>query len=238
MAKKSVEDICNYIFKNEKFCIIYSGSKKRQKLQDFICCNDICTNPYESLFCTDLLYDPTIRKITLELACAIDENSELKVKKLKEKYGELKEFAISKKILDEKCKEVWNVYVPIDNVPKSAMKVLGITNCPDLDFLLKDCIKIYEKENSEATKYAIAAILKNKNIPYSINDIHRYLESMHKKYGIKYNFLTVSYLISQHSYNYSKLKSVGVKFDTIKKAFMTLDLNAKIKFLFMCLLSF
>lgn len=232
MVKKTVEDICNYIIQNENAGIFNTEKVSVCRLQDIINFNVICSNPYESMFYTDKLYDPLVRKITLELACAIDDNSALKVKKLKEKYGELKEFVISKKILNEKCKEVWNVYTPLKNIPKDAMKMLGITNCPDLDFLLNDCIRTYEKDNSYTTKYAINAILKNKNIPYDMNDIHNYLQLMYKKYGVSYNFITVSYLISKHSYDYYKLKSIGVNFDTVKKAFKILNLKDKLKFIF------
>ena len=111
------------------------------------------------------------------------------------------------------------------------MKVLGITNCPDLDSLLADCINYYEKDGKSVTSCAIASILKNNNMSYDIEDIHKYLEKMYKTNRTKYNFNTIKYLISEHKYNKDKLKSLGVDKEQISKVLKTLPFKIRLKFL-------
>ena len=229
---KTVEEICNDIINNrgEKMPKFKHTSRT---LSSCVRTNNF-NNPYMSpaLYSNDGLYDRLELIITQKLASAIDQNSPYQIRQIKEQYGHLKEFANAKKFLNHKSKEIWNVYANPDNIPKEAMKALGITNCPDLDSLLYNCLKYFEKEDRDTTSLAIATILKNKNMPYNMDDIHKYLESMHKNKGINYNFNTVKYLIYEHNYDTEKLKSLGIKKETISKAVKTLPLKYRLKFLF------
>ena len=214
---KSVEEICNDII-----------NKRGDKLPKFkvtsrnlsTCLN--CGNPNNpfgnnALYSYEGLYDRLERMI---------------VEMLKEEYGHFKEFASAKNYLNRKCKEIWNVYTPLKNVPKDAMKALGISNCPDLDSLLYSCLKYFESEDKMMTVNAISSILNNDNMPYNIDDIHKYLEIMHKTRAIKYNFNTVKYLISEHNYHKEKLETLGVEKETLDKALKDLPLKIRLKFMF------
>lgn len=229
---KTVEEICNSIInsRGEKIPKLKPTTKR---LSSSLGCTNP-QNPYSKIALYDYegMYDRLERIITERLASAIDENSPEKIKQLKAEFGHLKEFADAKTFLNRKSKEIWNVYTPLKNVPKDAMKALGITNCPDLDSLLYNPIKYFEKDNKTATATAIASILKNKNMPYDINDIHKYLENMHKSKAVKYNFNTIRYLIYEHHYDKEKLRSLGADKDTIKQAVQTLPLKIRLKFLF------
>jgi len=229
---KTVEEICNSIINNrdEKFPKFKSTSRTLSRCLE---CNNP-NNPYGSiaLYNDEGLYDKLERIITQKLADAIDKNSPCTVKQLKEEYGHLEEFAKAKKFLNQKSKEVWNVYAKPKNVPKDAMKALGISNCPDLDSLLYTCIKYFEQDGKNSTAVAIDSILNNENIPYTIDDIHKYLETMHKSKAVKYNFNTIRYLIYKHHYEREKLYSLGADKDTITQAVKSLPLKIRLKFLF------
>ena len=232
---KTAEDICNLISRNYAKVslanISDSSENKHKTLYSCVCCNDIKNyNPYGALFDGNGLYDSIERKITEELAIAIDQNNVQRVKYLKSKYGELKEFKNAKEFLNKKCKEIWNVYEPINNLPQNAMKTLGITNQPDLDFMLSNSIRYYEKAGSETTSYLIASILKNENLTYTIEDIHKYLKEMNKKQKCKYNFKTIKYLIEKQNYSNEKLKDLGVESDIISAVLKNLPLKYKLNF--------
>lgn len=180
------------------------------------------------------LSNKTVRKIVLELARAIDKNSSDEIKVLKTKYGNMKEFATAKKFLDKKCKKVWDVFEYKNknlNVPKNALKTLGITNQPSLEFLLGDSLKFYEKDNGSTTVDIILSILNNKNLNYEFDDIYKFLKNSYLKSNCKYNLITVSYLAQKLDYNKNQIKSLGIDDDTLKKVFKALPLKSKIKIL-------
>lgn len=183
----------------------------------------------------DDLSDKLSYEITSSLAKAIDNNAVLEVKRIKEKYGNTKEFAQAKDFLNKKCKEVWDVSqnrnVKLD-VPKAAMKALGITNQPSLETLLSDSLKYYEKDNSSTTVEVISSILSNENIDYTFEDIYNYLKLNHSKTSCKYNFITVSYLASKLEYNEAKLSNLGVENEIMKDVFKALSFKDKFKYLF------
>lgn len=232
---KTVEEICNHLIKNyaDKSAGYISAPTENihKSLVSCVCCENIGKyNPYHELFNDENLYNTLERKITTELALAIDDNNVSKIKHLKNKYGDLKEFKNARDFLNKKCKEVWNVYEPINKLPKEAMKCLGITNQPNLDFILKNNLKYYEKDNSDTTSYIITSILKNENLSYTIDDIHKYLKESNKKENVKYNFKTVKYLISEHNYSKEKLNDLGIDKQTIKLAIKELPIKFKLKF--------
>ena len=110
------------------------------------------------------------------------------------------------------------------------MKSLGITNQPDLDFILGNSLKYYEKDESKSTSYIIESTLKNKNMSYKIDDIHKYLKETAKKSKCKFNFYTVKYLIEKQNYSKDKLSDLGVEECILKKALKELSLKDKLKF--------
>lgn len=229
---KTVEEICNEIINNrgEKLPKFKSTSRT---LSNCLACNNP-NNPYGSiaLYTEEGLYDKLERIIAQKLASAIDQNSPYKIKQLKEEYGHLEEFANAKKLLNQKSKEVWNVYKKQKSVPKDAMKALGITNCPDLDSLLYTCIKYFEQDGKNTTAIVIDSILNNENMSYTIDDIHKYLETMHKNKGIKYNNNTIRYLIYKYHYDKEKLAALGISKETLDKVLKDLPLKIRLKFLF------
>lgn len=231
---KTVEDICNVLIKNQVSNIntdIISSQKKCRTLSSIVCCSyPENSNPYKALFNDDNLYNELERAIIKELAVAIDKNSVSRIKHLKSKYGHLNEFKNAKNYLDKKCKEVWNVYEDNKNVPKDAMKSLGITNQPELDFLLGNSLKYYEKDNSDTTSYIISSILKNQNLSYTMDEIHKYLKDMNCKLKCQYNFKTVRYLITKQNYSKSKLDELGINKENLEQALKELSLKEKLKF--------
>ena len=229
---KTVEEICNEIINNrgEK---LPKFKRTSRNLSNCLNCNNP-NNPYGNiaLYSYEGLYDRLERMIVEKLASAIDKNSAYDIKMLKDEYGHFKEFASAKNYLNRKCKEIWNVYTPLKDVPKDAMKALGISNCPDLDSLLYSCLKFFESENKMMTVNAISSILNNDNMPYNMDEIHKYLEMMHKTRAIKYNFNTVKYLISEHNYDKEKLETLGVEKETLDMALKDLPLKIRLKFMF------
>ena len=232
---KTVEEICNVLISKHSnnleinFSVPEYTAKKT--LASCICCSPLNkNNPYSAFFSDDNLYDSIERAITTELAQAIDNNSVEKIKHLKNKYGHLKEFKNAKEFLNKKCKEVWNVYEKNTKIPQEALKCLGITNQPDLDFIFGNSLKYYEKDNSEIISYIISSTLKNENLSYSMNDIHKYLKEMNKKSKYKCNFKTVQYLIKEQNYTKEQLADLGIIKEDIKKAIKELTLKQKIEF--------
>lgn len=230
---KTVEEICNVLIsKHSKTLGVDFALNKKQECKTLSSCvcasNPLKNNPYNAFFSDENLYDNLERAITSELAQALDKNSIERIKYLKNKYGHLKEFKNAKEFLNIKCKEIWNVYDEIKNLPKEAMKCLGITNQPDLDFILNDSLKYYEKDNSDTTSYIISSTLKNKNLSYTMDDIHKYL----KKSNCKFNYKTVQYLIKEQNYTKEKLSDLGVEKDTLNLALKSLPLKYKLKYLF------
>jgi hypothetical protein len=182
--------------------------------------NELCLN-YE-------LSNKLTAKITFELAKAIDKNSVLEIKYLKQKYINTKEFLWAKNYLDKKCKEVWCVFeknISQIKVPKEAMKALGITNQPPLDFLLADSLNYFEKDNGSTTVDIISSILKNEKINYSFNDIYLYLI----KNKTHYNMKTLSYLCEKLEYNQQKLTPLGISKQDVMSVWNNLPLKNKIK---------
>lgn len=187
------------------------------------------------------LRDEKLRSIILELAKAIDANSELEVKRIKTKYADTKEFAQAKAFLDRKVKEIWNVF---DNkntalkLPKSAMRTLGISNQPSLDFLFEDTLKYFEQENSATTVDVIKSVLNNVNLDYSFDDILKYLKSMHEKRVFDYNFHTAKFLSQQLNFDKNKLNNLGITKDKVDEVFGTLSFSEKIRCVFNYYLKF
>lgn len=232
---KTVEEICNLLIKKHaNISADYISMPNKNIHKTLASCVSISDeqkyNPYQALFNYENLYNNSERKITTELALAIDKNDVQKIKYLKNKYGNLEEFKNAKDFLNKKCKEVWNVYEPIKNLPKEAMKCLGITNQPDLDFILKNSLKYYEKDNSDITSYIISSVLGNKNLTYTMNDIHQYLKQMNIKSNCKYNFKTIQYLIMAQNYSNEKLLDLGIEEQTIRQTLKGLPLKYKLKF--------
>lgn len=180
----------------------------------------------------EILRTEKVRNIIFELAKAVDANSELEVKRLKVKYGDTKEFAQAKVFLDRKCKELWNVF---DNknhkliIPKLAMKTLGISNQPSLDFLFEDSLKYFEKENSTTTADIIISVLNNNNIDYTFDDILKYLKTMHKKKVFDYNLHTVKFLAQKLNFDKNQLNNIEITKEQIDSIFKKLSLSEKIR---------
>ena len=70
------------------------------------------------------------------------------------------------------------------------------------------------------------AILKNDNLTYKIEDIHKFL----KKENEHYNFRTVAYLISEQNYDRRKLLELGIKKDTVEQALKTIPIKARLRY--------
>ena len=173
------------------------------------------------------LADKKVRQIAQKLACALDNNSTEEVKNLKSQYGDTPEFLKAKKLLNEKCKTVWSVYeINNENIPHEAMKTLGISNIPSLDFLLGNTIKYFEKDNCQTTIRTIEFILNNKNLNYTIDDIHKYL---HNK-NVKLNYNTVRYLVEKHSYDIKKLQELRADKSVIKEALHNLEFKTSAQY--------
>ena len=189
---------------------------------------------FKNVILNDELSNGKVYKIAAELARAIDENSVQKVKNLKNKYSDEKEFLTAKKFLDQKCKEIWNVYDTNTknlNPPADAMNCLGITNQPRLETILQNSVKYYEKNNNTATSDIIRSVLNNKNMNYTISDIHEYLKTCAQKEKCTYNQKTIGFLIGEQNYNLTMLYDLGVSKTAIKEVFKSLTLKSKVKFL-------
>lgn len=185
---------------------------------------------FQNIIINDELSNKKVRQIALELAEAIDKNADNKVKELKIKYGNEKEFTTAKKFLNQKCKEVWDVFNSKNkklNIPYKAMKALGITNQPSLEFLLANSLNFYEKNNTNATSQIISNILNNENLTYKIEEIHTYLKKSYEKDCVKCNLKTVEYLITKQNYDKQKLEEIGIEKDILKE----LSLKTKFKYL-------
>lgn len=172
-----------------------------------------------------------------ELAKAIDKNAVNDIKYLKNKYVQSKEFAQAKEFLNKKCKEVWNVFEYKNkelHPPKEAMKALGITNCPSLDFLLKDSLTIYENDNGTTTVDIITNILNNKNLSYSFDDIYNYLKNTAQKYQLKFNPKTVHYLTLQTDFDFAKLSDLNINKQMINQIQQQLKISQKLRYYLKC----
>lgn len=178
----------------------------------------------QDMFAYDELYDLQTRIIAQELAQAINKNAVDEIKKLKQKYADCEEFVKARKFLDQKCKTTWNVFDAEKQIlPAAAMKSLGITNQPTLDFLLGDSVRYFEKTNGSTTAQIIQKILDNKNLIYEICDIHNYLANLHKKEKIKYNINTALYLVKKHNYNKQNLAKLGISEKDVLKNLSAID---------------
>ena len=224
----SDENIINGVFelsclKNEQEKTLASHIRYAESFSEF-----------GTLIINDELSNKKTYEIALKLAKAIDKNSVIEVKKIKYEYGKTKDFAIAKEFLNKKCKEVWNIYENKNHnlkIPKDAMKTLGITNKPTLEFLLSDCLNFYEKDNGSTTVDIINSILKNKNLDYNFDDIYKYLVDYYKKKRDKYNFITAQFLAKNLDYDREKLGLLGIDKDLFDKIFKKLTLKDKVKYL-------
>lgn len=192
-------------------------------------------NPYTNssigfLQIKEVLRDDKLRTMIYELANAIDKNSTTEIKNLKSLYGTTKEFAKAKDYLNQKCKEIWNVHDFKKQkmvLPKEAMKTLGISNQPTLDFLLGNSLKYFEKDNSKTTVQIIKSILNNVNIDYTFEDICNYIKNEHHKKVFEYNLHTAKYLAQHTNFNYDKLLLLEISKNQIDKIFKTLSIQEK-----------
>lgn len=227
---------------NNLICLKHHNflNKSRQKNLSLIplasCINYIeKINPYANssisfLQIEENLRDDKLRTLIYELANAIDKNSTTEIKNLKSLYGTSKEFAKAKKFLNKKCKEIWNVH---DNkkqkmkLPKEAMKALGITNQPSLEFLLGNSLKYFEKDNSQTTARIIQSTLDNVNIDYSFDEICEYLKNTHKKQVFEYNLHTVKYLVQHTKFDRKNLTELEITKSQIDQIFKTLSFKEK-----------
>lgn len=188
---------------------------------------------FDNIILNEELSDKKVRHLAEELAVAIDNNCVWRVKDLKKEYGSTKEFSLAKDFLNKKCKEVWNVLdLKAKNIPHEAMKTLGITNKPDLEVLLGDSVRFYEKDGGNSTARIIATILSNENLDYSIGDIHKFLKLYHEKEKFSCNLKTIEYLISSQNYDKYKLFDLGVGKLSIYKVYKGLSFKNKCKFIF------
>ncbi len=176
--------------------------------------------------------DKTVQKIAGKLALAVDHNSVEEVKSIKKEFGHLEEYKKAKELLNEKCKVVWSVFNPISNIPTEAMKTLGISNKPTLDFLLGNSVRFFEKSDTATTSLIISNTLNNKNLNYTMEEIHSYLAGMHRKEGCKYNLHTIQYLICEHNYNEKKLSELGISKNEINLTLKNMKINDKTKYIF------
>ena len=235
-TRKNVYNSLNGLFADncyaDKEIIALNGKKPdRMKLSSevgYIKCSDC-----GKVVINDELTDKKVYEIAHRLAVAIDKNSVIEVKRIKCECGDPPEFAAAKDFLNKKCKQVWDVFANKNiemNVPKAAMKALGITNKPSLEFLLDDSIKFYEKDNGSITTDLISLILENKNLDYTFDEIYEYLKTKHCKENCKYNFITVKYMAEKLSYDMEKVSSICVDIDLLKEIFESLSLKEKIKY--------
>lgn len=176
------------------------------------------------------LPDKAAREIAKKLARAIDKNAVEEIKNLKTLYGSKKEFLTAKNFLNEKCKQVWDVSDKNLKPPIEALKTLGITNKPTLDFLLGNCVKYFEKDGGRTTVQAISSILSNRNLDYTIQDIHKYLAEMHLKEKCEYNHQTIKYLIVSQNYDNRKLEELGVEKSVLDDILRSLPLKQRINY--------
>lgn len=193
------------------------------------------TNPFGVLILDCDLPDKKAMDIARKLAYAIDRDSANDIRYLKTKYGNQKEFGAAKEYLNRKAKQVWDVFEnrkKMISVPKKAMKALGITNLPSLEFMLDESVKYFEKDGGSTTVDIIRSILTNKNLDYSFEDIYNYLSVAQKKYCVEYNLKTVTYLIEWLDCDVEKLSALGIDNKTIMKALESFSLKAKLKYLF------
>lgn len=170
--------------------------------------------------------------IALELAQAIDKNSAEDVRKIKQKYIDQKEFAQAKDFLNNKCKQVWDIFENQKTklvIPEKAMKVLGITNIPSLEFLLSDSLKYFEKDNGNSTINIISRILNNKNLNYTLDDICEFLHTFAAKNKIKYNQNTIKYLSYELNFNIPKLNFIGISKKSVIEILKNAQFKVKIK---------
>lgn len=188
---------------------------------------------FDNIVLNEELSDKKVRHLAEELAVAIDNNCVWRVKDLKKEYGNLKEFSSAKDFLNKKCKEVWNVFdSKVKNIPHEAMKALGITNKPDLETILGDSVRFYEKDGGNSTARIIASILSNENLDYSISDVHKFLKNYHDKEKFICNLKTIEYLMTFQNYDKYRLFDLGVGKLSIYKVYKGLSLKNKCRFIF------
>ena len=182
----------------------------------------------------DELADKKVYNLAIKLAKAIDKNSVIEIKQIKQQYGSTEEFAKAKDFLNKKCKQIWDVFENKHTkmmIPQQAMRALGITNKPSLEFLLGESLRFYEKDNGSTTVNIIKSILNNPNIDYSFEEIFNYLKTMYKLEKCRYNFVTVRYLVEMVNYSEKELNLIGVDKIYIKEIFKGLSIKDKLIYL-------
>ena len=185
---------------------------------------------YKNEDANDILLNSKTLEIAQILAQAIDKNSVSEVKRIKFEYGTTKEFSDAKKILNQQCKQLWNPYKFKNktlSIPTEAMKALGISNQPSLSSLLEHSVKYFESDGGNTTASVIVSVLNNKNMNYTMEEIHQYLKQMNKKENCKYNQNTIKYLITEQNYTKQKLSDIGIDEISIQKAIKSLGLKNK-----------
>ena len=237
MKNRKLMDETNDLICLKQHSVLNNNRRKTLPIMSLASCINYVEkiNPYANsnfgfLQIEENLRDEKLRTLIYELANAIDKNSIAEVKNLKSLYGTSKEFAQAKNFLNKKCKEIWNVH---DNkkqkmkLPKEAMKALGISNQPTLDFLLGNSLKYFEKDNSQTTAKIIQSTLDNVNIDYTFDDICEYLKNAHHKKVFEYNFHTVKYLAQHTKFDKSKLTKLEISKQQIDPIFKTLSFKEK-----------
>jgi hypothetical protein len=183
----------------------------------------------------DELADKKVYQIAYDLALAIDKNQPERVKYIKSLYGSTKEFAKAKDFLNNICKQVWDVYENKNvqmNVPKEAMKVLGISNKPALSILLDDSIEFFENDNSKNFAKVLSSVLNNPNLDYTAEDIFDYLKTNYIKKHSHYNFETIKFMAENMDNDLYKVGEITSDKEVMKKYFLSLSLSKKVKIIF------
>ncbi len=207
-------------------CVKYMTTN--ENAQDGICIG------FDNIRFNEELADSKVRLIALKLANAVDKNNVLEIKKIKQEYGNTKEFVKARDFLNKKCKDIWNVFDNKNekiNLPFEAFKTLGISNQPSLESLLNDSLRFYERDNGFTTVNIIQSILNNKNMNYTFEDVYSFLKSMYKKEKLSYNLHTVSYLVEKLDANEDALENLGISKDRIKLVIKNLPISKRIRYM-------
>jgi len=203
-------DILDSIFVENSF-IRGIGVRKTKQTNSFISYITNFKIEEGNVFLGCEITDAKVYNIVLKLAQALDENSVSKIKILKREYSAKKELLKAREYLNRISKQIFDVYskdYDAAKVPAESMRALGISNIPALDFLLLNSLTYYEKDGGTTTVDTICAILKNKNLNYSFEDIYNYLRLNKNK--IKYNQITTNYLVQKLNYDKLKIEELGI----------------------------
>ena len=207
-----------------------SGNRYKTTLVSVV--NYVDCNPFNNNIINCEFSDKLTYEIARKLAIAIDKNSTDEIKLLKSKYGKLPQFTSAKDFLNRKCKILWDV---IENkskkmkLPYDAMKTLGISNMPDLSYMLDYSIKYYEKNNGKTTSEIINSILNNPNLDYTFNDIFEYLVKQKNKLNIDYSITTLKYVLINTEFNTDKSIKIGITRNKLYKIYKQFSFKDRVK---------